>query len=150
MVVAGGGGSGGNRWHIQGGGGGGAGGLEKVEIILYPYTASPLVASALCASVASFQLQLELEEQQGTGGGPGGPLPEGANAGSGSNSIFSTITSAGGGFGGNPRCQGPAQPEGQLGSSGGVGVDHHQEQVEQEHTSCKSCSRKRWWKWKSM
>jgi hypothetical protein len=121
LVVAGGGGSGGNRWHIQGGGGGGAGGFrEGRDNPITPYTASPLVASALCASVASFPITVGAGGTAGgTGGGPGGPLPEGANAGSGSNSIFSTITSAGGGFGGNPRNQGPAQPEGQPGGSGG-------------------------------
>ena len=123
MVVAGGGGSGGNRFHIQGGGGGGAGGFrEGRDNPVTPYTASPLVAAALCASVASFPITVGAGGTAGGGGGgPGGPVPEGANAGSGSNSIFSTITSAGGGFGGNPRCQGPAQPEGQPGGSGGGG-----------------------------
>jgi len=125
VVVAGGGGSGGNRWHIQGGGGGGAGGFrEGRDNPITPYTASPLAAacSALTATAGSFPITVGGGGAAGgTGGGPGGPLPEGANATSGSNSIFSTITSAGGGFGGNPRCQGPAQPEGQPGGSGGGG-----------------------------
>jgi hypothetical protein len=119
LVVAGGGGSGGNRWHIQGGGGGGAGGFrEGRDNPITPYTASPLVASALCASVASFPITVGAG---GAAGGTGGGTctPEGANATSGANSVFSTITSAGGGFGGNPRSQGPAQPEGQPGGSGG-------------------------------
>jgi len=126
-VVAGGGGSGGNRWHIQGGGGGGAGGFRELKNPVTPYTASPLdgypsAPNRVTITATAYPITVGAGGAAGgTGGGPGGPLPEGANATNGANSVFSTITSAGGGFGGNPRCQGPAQPEGNPGGSGGGG-----------------------------
>ena len=54
------------------------------------------------------------------GGGPGG-----ATAGAGSNSIFSTITSAGGGYGGSFSNDSPQKTGGNGGSGGGGGGNLH-------------------------
>ena len=98
MVVAGGGGGGGNNSASSiGGGGGGAGGYrESSGTASGCYTRSPLGAcvSALPVSVTGYPVTV------GAGGAGGTGTPSGANnASSGSNSIFSTITSAGGGKG---------------------------------------------------
>ena len=116
LVVAGGGGSGSSS---SGGGGGGAGGFrESSGAASGCYTASPLGAcvSALPVSVQGYPIVI------GAGGtGICGPAACGSTATSGSNSIFSTITSAGGGFGGSegpiPRSPGLAAAPG--GSGGG-------------------------------
>jgi hypothetical protein len=124
LVVAGGGGSGGNRYHIQGGGGGGAGGFREAKSPATPYTASPLdgyPSSPNRVTVTATAFPITVGAGGAAGGTGGGSVPEGANATSGANSVFSTITAAGGGFGGNPRTQGPAQPEGEPGGSGGGG-----------------------------
>ena len=123
MVVAGGGGSGGNAYHIQGGGGGGAGGFrEGRDNPITPYTASPLVTTALCASVASFPVTVGAGGGGGKGYGPS--LPGSPTAGAGSPSTFSSITSAGGGYGGQPNSS-PAPATivqgGDGGSGGGTG-----------------------------
>ena len=123
LVVAGGGGSGGNRWHIQGGGAGGAGGFrEGRDNPITPYTASPLVASALCASSGSFPITVGAG---GTAGGAGGGTtpgnPDGPASGDGGVSTFSTITSAGGGGGGQPSGAGVGPAPGHNGGSGGAG-----------------------------
>jgi hypothetical protein len=123
MVVAGGGGSGGNAYHIQGGGGGGAGGFrEGRDNPITPYTASPLVTTALCASVASFPVTVGAGGGGGKGYGPS--LPGSPTAGAGSASTFSSITSAGGGYGGQPNSS-PAPATivqgGDGGSGGGTG-----------------------------
>ena len=101
LVIAGGGGGGQNR-----GGGGGAGGHRTT----FPSPGCnagsfPITATAFPITVA--------------GGGSGGPFPSGCKGGDGSNSVFSTITSAGGGGGGS----GPATPvaPGNSGGSGGGG-----------------------------
>jgi hypothetical protein len=84
LVVAGGGGSQ-NSSSSDASGGGGAGGFrEGRNNPITPYTASPLVTTALTATVASFPI---------TVGAGGSGLTKG------SDSIFSTITSAGGGSG---------------------------------------------------
>ncbi len=105
MVVAGGGGSGACK-----GGGSGAGGFrEGTTAPIVPYTASPLVAPAGVTVTASpFPITVGA-------GGTGAPTP--GTAASGSNSIFSTITSAGGGRGadGSPG----ADPALNGGSGGG-------------------------------
>jgi len=130
LVVAGGGGAGGNLYHIQGGGGGGAGGFResKNPAIAPAWTASPLVSCAsLTASVGAIPVTVG-------GGGDGGkavpnptypPWP-GVAGTSGSNSIFSTITSAGGGRGsqtiGGPQPgtgSGAAEPGGSGGGESG-------------------------------
>jgi len=103
MVVAGGGSS---KSPI--GAGGGAGGFREGKLSTDPYTASPLAAtpcSALTLTVSTFPISV----------GAGGSAP-GSN---GSNSIFSTITSAGGGYGGNF----PGGPSNSGGSGGGAGRD---------------------------
>jgi len=102
VVVAGGGGGGGNVAH---GGGGGAGGYREVVSPSSPYTGSPLdgygtPGNRVTVTETSFPITV--------GGG-------GARATQGATSTFSTITSAGGGKGGNPSCGGPG------GSGGGPG-----------------------------
>jgi len=89
MVIAGGGGGGGDY-----GGGGGAGGYREGKASTDSYTASPLNAPAgLPVTAQGYPITVG-------GGGSGGVSGPGGNATSGSNSVFSTITSAGGGRGG--------------------------------------------------
>jgi len=106
LVVAGG-GVGGNGPGQSGGGGGAGGFREGTTSPVVPYTASPLVAATgVTVTATSFPITV------GGGGGPGT---------NGSDSIFSTITSTGGGKGG---AQGstPAAPNcGSPGGSGGGG-----------------------------
>jgi hypothetical protein len=103
MVVAGGGGS-----HSDNGGGGGAGGFREDKSPVTPYTASPLEgAGAITVTATGFPITVGA-------GGAASPTP-GASNGDGSPSIFSTITSAGGGSG---ECQ---QVTGRNGGSGGGG-----------------------------
>mgnify|MGYP003643919088 CR=1 FL=1 len=108
MVVAGGGGGG----HDDGGGGG-AGGYRESRASDDSYTASPLNATSgptynLSVAASSFPITVGA-------GGTGGIPP--CNGLQGSSSIFSTITSAGGGFGGR------SVPTGGPGGSGGGGGD---------------------------
>jgi hypothetical protein len=111
LVVAGGGGGGGGTPCGGGYGGGGAGGYRESKATSAPWTASPLATStSLPVSATAYPITVG-------GGGPGGPGPGGPFIGtSGSNSIFSTITSAGGGYGGSS-----SSPSGLLGGSGGSG-----------------------------
>ena len=109
LVSAGGGGGGGaTSWGNAGASGGGAGGYrESSGAASGCYTTSPLGTgvSALPVSITSYPVTVG-------GGGAGGP---GVNPGSqGSNSVFSTITSAGGGFGSSQFAANP-------GGSGGGG-----------------------------
>jgi hypothetical protein len=108
LVVAGGGGAG-SRWH---GGGGGAGGFrESSGTASGCYTASPLGAcvSALPVAVQGYPVTV------GGGGAGGTPSASNETGSQGDNSIFSTITSTGGGAG-----LGFAKPVG-CGSNGGSG-----------------------------
>jgi hypothetical protein len=133
-LVVGGGGSGGDGGTGEAGGGGGAGGFREGRTNpITPYTVSPLaVATGITATITSFPIQV------GGGGGPGlaagnpAPSPVGNN---GTPSVFSSITSAGGGFGsgggassgfagtggsgggGNGRC-GPGTPGNSTGKAG--------------------------------
>ena len=107
LVVAGGGGA-----ARDGAGGGGAGGFREGKCSSDPYTASPLAAtpcSALTASIGSFPITV----------GAGGAIGCGCTiASQGGTSTFSTISSAGGGRGG----QNPAPNlAGGAGGSGGGG-----------------------------
>ena len=105
MVVAGGGGGGGPG-NVRSGGGG-AGGFREGKTPQTPYTASPLVTTGLSVTATGIPITV--------GGG-------GAIGASGSNSVFSTITSAGGGFGANnslPSVNG--QPGGSGGGSSSTG-----------------------------
>jgi hypothetical protein len=109
LVVAGGGGGGQN-----GGGGGGAGGYrESSGAASGCYSVSPLGSgvSALPVSATTYPITVG-------GGGSGAPDPAvcgPGNSSSGSGSIFSTITSTGGGLGGS------ALPAPELGGPGGSG-----------------------------
>ena len=109
VVVAGGGGGGGVTNH---GGGGGAGGYRETKSPVTPYTASPLdgqpsAPNRVTVTATSFPITV------GSGG---------ARIVSGSASTFSTITSAGGGAGGNrPNCSGGTY-DGVAGGSGGGGT----------------------------
>jgi len=114
MVVAGGGGAGSSS---SGGGGGGAGGFrESSGAASGCYSASPLggCVSALPVSVQGYPIVI------GSGGtGICGPGAGGSRSTSGSLSSFSTITSAGGGFGGS---EGPTpRPPGLAAEPGGSG-----------------------------
>ena len=108
LVVAGGGGG-----AHDDGGGGGAGGFREYKGPATPYTASPLngnpCGTAVTLTATSYPITV--------GGGGAGAVP-GSNctACNGSNSIFSTITSAGGGFGSRTTNAGPG------GSGGGADV----------------------------
>jgi hypothetical protein len=101
VVVAGGGGGG-----FDGGGGGGAGGYREGKCSSDPYTASPLATTGLPVSATTYPITIG-------GGGSGGPA---GSTTSGSPTVFSTITSTGGGHGNSH----PSQPE-ETGGSGGGG-----------------------------
>jgi hypothetical protein len=109
LVVAGGGGGGTNH-----GGGGGAGGFrEGRNVPIDNFTASPLVAdaptNAVTVTASAFPITV----------GAGGTAPGNCNGAKGSNSIFSTITSTGGGSGNGGG--GAGQPGGSGGGAGGQG-----------------------------
>jgi len=110
LVVAGGGGSG----LYYGGGGGGGGYRESSGVASGCYSVSPLGAcvSALPVSVTTYPITVG-------GGGAASPSPSPGQGTSGSNSVFSTITSTGGGYGNGGLT--PAQPSGGPGGSGGGG-----------------------------
>ena len=109
LVVAGGGGTGG--WA---GGGAGAGGFREGKCSSDPYADSPLDSgTALTASIASFPVTVG-------GGGTGKPYPERNSTTKGSNSVFSTITSSGGGVGA-PNSAYPGHDCGATAGNGGSG-----------------------------
>ena len=108
LVVAGGGGG-----SNDGGGGGGAGGFREGKCSSDPYTDSPLDAGAgLTASVGTFPVTV------GAGGAKGTPAP--VISAQGGSSVFSTITSAGGGRGGGGSTGTPCGVGGAGGSGGGA------------------------------
>ena len=110
LVVAGGGGGG-----INQGGGGGGGGYREVKSPVTPYTASPLDGYPSAPNRVTVTAQAYPITVGGGGCAPGDPN---LRAGSGSNSIFSTITSAGGGGGG---AEAPGSGGNRPGNSGGSG-----------------------------
>ena len=115
LVIAGGAGAGSKR-----GGGGGAGGYrESSGAASGCYTRSPLGAcvSALPVTASPYPITVGAGGSGQTTVTPGG----GGNGSNGNNSIFSTITSAGGGFGTayHPTCA--CMPAGNPGGSGGGG-----------------------------
>ena len=116
MVVAGGGGGGSNNAGQQGGGGGAGGYREGKNPSVDNYTSSPLATTGLTITSGTYPITVGAA-------GASGPLPASVASPSGSNSIFSTITSAGGGGGGlgNPGTSGPegAIRQGRVGGSGG-------------------------------
>ena len=95
-----------------GGGGGGGGGFREGRDITPSYTASPLVApTGLTISKTSYPITV------GAGGNAPGPNASPGVASSGSPSIFSTITSAGGGVGaGGPGGSGGGMNNGTAGT----------------------------------
>ena len=104
LVVGGGGAGGGSH-----GGGGGGGGFREDSSPVAPYTGSPLVGAGDVSIPAAAAYPITV----GAGGAGGsGPLNNG------SDSVFSTITSAGGGVGGS---YGPTMQPQTLGGSGGGG-----------------------------
>jgi len=117
LVIAGGGGGGGDYYpgNWRGAGGGGAGGYrEGKQACCSPHTASPLAATTgLTISATSYPVTV--------GAGGNNAAAPTTPAGQGSDSIFSTITSAGGGRGGshfagqengNPGGSGAGSPNG--------------------------------------
>jgi hypothetical protein len=109
LVVAGGGGGGGGD-----GGGGGAGGFRESHstCVSGPYTASPRATpTGLTLTATTYPVTV--------GAGGSGAANCTSCAGQGSNSIFSTITSAGGGFGASEPGSPPEGPTGKPGGSGG-------------------------------
>jgi hypothetical protein len=111
LVVAGGGGGGGQEnASSAGGGGGGAGGFREGKVSGDPYTASPIAAATgVPVSVTSYPITVG-------GGGAGFSSPDQSDGNVGVNSVFSTITSAGGGYG-----AGGVQPNTSVGGNGGSG-----------------------------
>ena len=95
LVIAGGGGGGGAQPQTVSSGGAGAGGYREGKEPNSPHTASPLATTGLTVSATTYPITVG-------GGGAGGPsgYPGGGGAAGtvGSNSIFSTITSAGGAY----------------------------------------------------
>ena len=119
-VVAGGGGGGTGD---GGGGGGGAGGYRESKSPVTPYTASPLdgrpnAPNRVTVTATSFPITVG-----GGGTGAGGVIPSPTAGTNGGVSTFSTITSAGGGAGGNYGGGLPATcGVGENGGSGGGGT----------------------------
>jgi hypothetical protein len=115
LVVAGGGGGAAVGQSSYARGGGGAGGYRESKATGAPWTASPLASpTSLPVSVQGYPITV------GGGGRGGGPN----TAVNGSDSVFSTITSTGGGAGGNAcgsSAPGPAN-RGKPGGSGGGGA----------------------------
>jgi hypothetical protein len=108
LVVAGGGGGGGGI-----GGGGGGGGFRESRSPGSPWTASPLASTtSLPVTATTYPITVGA-------GGTAGPAPSTTNAGPGGNSIFSTITSTGGGRGGYYNVPGANSPPFFVGGSGG-------------------------------
>ena len=125
LVVAGGGGAGtGSNVDTQAaGGGGGAGGYRegKDSTASSPHTASPVAAtSGITVTATTFPISVG---GGGAGGAQPGPFSSGFVGSDGSNSVFSTITSAGGGNGarGGPS---PGGDGGPGGSGGGAGANN--------------------------
>ncbi len=118
IVVAGGGGGGLEGNSSTGAGGGGAGGFRFASPSLAPatYPGKPLAApAALTAAIGSFPITVG-------GGGSGSTNNPAPDATRGSNSIFSSITSAGGGAGAYAPCGTSTTPITPGGSGGGGSV----------------------------
>jgi len=117
LVLAGGAGGGSASNNGSGGGGGGAGGYREVKSPVTPYTASPLdgypsAPNRITVTATAFPITV----------GAGGSTTAGNVRGtSGSDSVFSTITSAGGGAGGTKSSCVPSKYS-LAGGSGGGGV----------------------------
>ena len=114
LVVAGGGGAGGDR---AAGGGGGGFRESKDSTINSPHTASPLAAtSGITLTAQTYPITVGA----GGAGDNYGASPSTNNATIGSSSVFSTITSTGGGYGAS--ALGASGENGGAGGSGGGGA----------------------------
>jgi len=111
LVVAGGGAS--------SGAGGGAGGFREYKNSCDPYTASPLNGNpggtAITVTATGYPITV------GGGASSGTPAYQAGPFAAGSNSVFSSITSAGGGSGGDGPQAPPTAGGGDGGSGGGAG-----------------------------
>ncbi len=117
LVVGGGGGSGSSGGNSAGGGG--AGGFREGKTPATPYTASPLVAPAgLPVAAGSYTVTVGA----GGAGSDAGSAPEQPGT-QGDSSVFSTITSAGGGRGSGPTAPGVGGPGASGGGGAGGGFD---------------------------
>jgi len=115
LVIGAGGGGGGTG----GGGGAGAGGFREYRAPLSGcYSVSPLNGNPGGTSITVTEQAYPITVGGGGAGGTGCGPSGGGTAANGANSVFSTVTSAGGGFGGTRSSGGP-QPQGQPGGSGG-------------------------------
>ena len=119
-IVVAGGGAGGDGGTGEGSGGAGAGGFREGRTNpITPYTASPLAAacSGITITKTSFPITV------GAGGAPSASGPSGGNglSGKGSNSVFSTITSTGGGAGISGGASAARCASVHAGGSGGAG-----------------------------
>jgi hypothetical protein len=115
LVVAGGGGAGGNQYV----GGGGAGGFRESVPSPAAWTASPLASpgGALPVSATGYPITVG-------SGGPGGAGSPSTDGTQGNPSIFSTITSAGGGFSVDYSATTPAAASGGSGAGGTANVQN--------------------------
>ena len=113
LVVAGGGGA--------GGGGGGAGGFRELKSPLTPYTASPLDGYPSSPNRVTVTAQAYPITVGGGGSAQTGGYNDPYDATPGANSVFSTITSTGGGAGGFQST--PIASKNNGGSGGGGGHD---------------------------
>jgi hypothetical protein len=129
LVVAGG-GSGGTPYGHPGGyaaGGGGAGGFREAKSPVTPYTASPLdgypsAPNRVTVTATSFPITVGAGGTSQPYDGPQGPNYNPTAANNGSNSVFSTITSAGGGGAGTGCNAAPCNSGRSGGSGGGAGA----------------------------
>ena len=114
LVVAGGGGGGGSGGNGKGGGAGGGGGfrLSNDTCMPAPQTSPLANSTGLSMSPGAFPITVG-------SGGAGGTSPTPGMGSKGSDSIFSTITSTGGGLGSRGDC---GQNGGPGGSGGGTGA----------------------------
>ena len=124
-VVVGGGGGGSGTTSVPccgySSGGGGAGGFRESHCSTTSgcYTASPLAsATSIPVGVSAYPITVGA-------GGSAGPSSTPTIASNGSPSTFSTITSAGGGYGARGGGNNPCQPGGPGGSGGGSGAFGH-------------------------
>ena len=118
MVVAGGGGGGGDWPACTGGGGAGAGGFREFKNSSDSYTASPLNGNPGGTSVTVSATAYPITVGAGGAGRLGAPGTP-TTPSDGSPSVFSTVTSTGGG-GGSTNI-GPAPNPGRVGGPGGSG-----------------------------
>ena len=119
MVVAGGGGGGGNDAGSSiGGAGAGAGGFREFKSPVTPYTASPLNGNPGGTQITATVSSIPVTVGAGGAGGIGGSGSS-TTAGKGSDSVFSTVTSTGGGAGHSRTDPTPAGSPVMDGGSGG-------------------------------